>query len=419
MSIYGGLSVRRLAQFTIVTVAGIGLTAASAAIPSAGLAATARLSSAARLSVTSRPLAQVPRAAQNDDQLSAVSSSGGWAVGSYNTQTGTDSLIEHWNGTAWGIKPSPSPGRSANDLLGVSAVSSNSAWAVGYYGNSLDSQRTLIEHWNGRAWKRVASPNAGGVTAQNRLLAVAAVSPSSVWAVGARVNATSVAALIEHWNGRAWKLVASPNLGRYGGGLQGVVSVSASSVWAVGSRRTGTSVAALIEHWNGRAWKVMRSPSLGSSGSELLGVAAASSSSAWAVGIRGVQTVDQTLIEHWNGRAWKVVRSPNPGGRSWENDLFSVAAASPRNVWAVGAYRNATTGLSELTLIEHWNGRAWKAVPSPDPGGTSMSSELSGVAAATSRSAWAVGSYSDGSANQTLLARWNGRAWTQVPSPDK
>jgi hypothetical protein len=96
-------------------------------------------------------------------------------------------------------------------------------------------------------------------------------------------------------------------------------------------------------------------------------VAAVSSSSAWAVGISGVETVQKTLIEHRNGRVWKVVPSPHPGGPSLGNVLFAVAALSPRNAWAVGTYRNATTGiLSELTLIEHWNGRAWTQVPSPN-----------------------------------------------------
>ena len=396
--------VRRLTPFALRTVAVISIAAASGAIPSAGLAA---------------PTGQVSRAAQNDDALFAVASSGGWAVGSYITQTGEHSLIERWNGRAWKITPSPGPGRSANDLLGVAAVSSSSAWAVGYYGNSLDSQRTLIEHWNGRAWKHVASPNVGGSRVQNSLLAVAVVSSSNVWAVGAYINMTRNVdgAIIEHWNGHAWKIVPGANLGRGRGGLEGVAAVSSSNIWAVGSRASG---AALIEHWNGHAWKVVRSPNLGRSFSNLTGVAAASSSSAWAVGIREGRTVTQALIEHWNGRVWKVVPSPNPGGPGWDSHLSEVAAASPKNVWVVGGYSNATTGVdSELTLIEHWNGRAWTQVPSPDPGGPSMSSRFFGVAAASSKSAWAVGSYFDGTAPQSLVAHWNGTAWTQVSSPNR
>jgi hypothetical protein len=409
------VSVRRFVPFAAGTVAVIGVTAALSAIPAAGLAATARSSPAARPPAASQPKGQAPSAVQNSNSLNAASSSGGWAVGNYSTATAEHSLIVHWNGQAWEVVPSPSPGRSVSNLLGVAAVSSSSAWAVGYSSNAPDTQRTLIEHWNGSAWKQVASPNVGGARVQNRLLGVAAVSASSAWAVGAyvNVNGTAGGALIEHWNGRAWKIMPNP---KPGGGLEGVAAVSSSNAWAVGARGKGT----LIEHWNGRRWKIVPSPNRGRSGCNLMGVAAVSSSSAWAVGISGVETVQKTLIEHWNGRVWKVVPSPNPGGRGWGNNLFAVAAASPRNVWAVGTYRNATTGiLSELTLIEHWNGRAWTHVPSPNPGGTSMSSEFSGVATVSSRSAWAVGSYSNGRVPQTFIAHWNGRTWTQVPSPNR
>ena len=74
----------------------------------------------------------------------------------------------------------------------------------------------------------------------------------------------------------------------------------------------------------------------------------------------GNGTAFLTLIEHWNGSAWKQVPSPNPS--STDNNLLSVAATSASNAWAVGGYENGTTS---RTLIEHWNGTAWKHVSSP------------------------------------------------------
>jgi hypothetical protein len=47
-----------------------------------------------------------------------------------------DTLILHWNGTAWSKVPSPSPGPKGNFLTSVSAVSPTDAWAVGYSRNS-------------------------------------------------------------------------------------------------------------------------------------------------------------------------------------------------------------------------------------------------------------------------------------------
>ena len=87
----------------------------------------------------------------------------------------------------------------------------------------------------------------------------------------------------------------------------------------------------------------------------------------WAVGDYGGQH-SGTLIEHWNGRAWKVQPSPNPGGQQ-EDALYGVAAASASNVWAVGEF---DTYPIDNSLVEHWNGHDWKHVSSPDLSGTNV-----------------------------------------------
>ena len=43
------------------------------------------------------------------------------------------------------------------------------------------------------------------------------------------------------------------------------------------------------------------------------------------------------------------------------------------------------------TLILHWNGKSWTQVPSPNPGGPSHGNLLFGVTATSARNAWAVG----------------------------
>jgi hypothetical protein len=54
-------------------------------------------------------------------------------------------------------------------------------------------------------------------------------------------------------------------------------------------------------------------------------------------------------------------------------------------------------------FILRWNGRAWKRVPSP--GGLLA---LSGVAAVSARSAWAVGETAHG---KIAIEGWNGTVW--------
>src|SRR5947209_49401 len=72
--------------------------------------------------------------------------------------------------------------RPHSELDAVSATSSRNAWAVGYSWNLFTSQ-SLIEHWNGKAWKVQASPKRPGAR-ENRLAGVAATSTTNAWAVG-------------------------------------------------------------------------------------------------------------------------------------------------------------------------------------------------------------------------------------------
>jgi hypothetical protein len=123
----------------------------------------------------------------------------------------------------------------------------------------------------------------------------------------------------------------------------------------------------------------------------------------------------QTLIERWNGTSWKTVASPNPGGPARDNFLEGVTATSAGNAWAVGSYGNGT---AIQTLIEHWNGTSWKKVASPDPGGPARNNFLAGVAATAAGNAWAVGKYFNGTGYQTMVLHWNGTSWKKIASPD-
>ena len=67
-------------------------------------------------------------------------------------------------------------------LYAVAALSPTDVWAAG---SSLSSQHTLIEHWDGTSWSVVASPNP---VEYNRLSGVTIVPGSNqVWAEGIHV----------------------------------------------------------------------------------------------------------------------------------------------------------------------------------------------------------------------------------------
>jgi len=118
-----------------------------------------------------------------------------WAVGS--TNNGGNTLILHWDGTSWSVVPSPNIPDWTNQLQSVTTVAADDVWAVGvatftWYisdGDEITSSQTIIQHWNGSAWSIVPSPNPGDAnnyygTITNELYGVAAVSASDVWAVG-------------------------------------------------------------------------------------------------------------------------------------------------------------------------------------------------------------------------------------------
>lgn len=317
--------------------------------------------------------------------VAVVSANALWAVGNVNdpvTHVQT-TLIEFWDGSQWQIVSSPTPSPEFNNLYGVTAIAANDAWAVGFYANSVGIAQTLIEHWNGSSWSVVPSPNAGSQGSE--LFGVAAVSARDVWAVGFAATSTGdQKALIEHWNGKQWRVVPSPTASSVDV-LSSVAAVSANDVWAVGT--SSTEAQPLIEHWNGARWQIVPGAA---TGGELRGVAAASASDVWAVGdAPSSDGPSQALIEHWNGSAWSVVPSPQVATPAL---LSGVAAVSATDVWVVGSEGSDT--LFFQTLIEHWNGSSWKVVSSPSPG--SFSTQLSGVAAVSARDVWAIG-YTDSS----------------------
>jgi hypothetical protein len=96
-------------------------------------------------------------------------------------------------------------------------------------------------------------------------------------------------------------------------------------------------------------------------------VSATSATNAWAVGFRFGGLADRTLAEHWNGTSWKQVKSLSPGGVGHDAEFRGVSALSKNNMWAVGFFSDGTITHS---LIEHWNGKAWKQFKAPVQGCT-------------------------------------------------
>ena len=284
-----------------------------------------------------------PNVGQSSNELysiATISAHEAWAVGAANAANGQgETLTEHWNGKVWSVVPNPKLAASFSFFQGVSALTANNVWAVGTYTNATTSEnQTLVEHWNGKIWSVVGSPNPTDPYPNGNLDSVVAISTNDVWAVGFYTDTTinAVKTLVEHWDGHQWSIVSTPNLASYNL-FYSITAVSANNVWAVGSYSSpinGGSLA-LVEHWDGTTWSVVSTPALTSSNNVLLlSISALSAKDIWAVGSYNTSNyTSNTLIEHWNGTQWSVMSSPT---FQTSTTLSGVMALSKDNVWAVG-----------------------------------------------------------------------------------
>lgn len=173
--------------------------------------------------------------------VSCRSASSCTAVGIYVDASGTEhGLIEHWNGAAWSVQPTPrTPAQVSVDLNAVSCVSDLDCTAVGYSSGTSDGYRTLVVSTDGRAWSIVSSPNPGRAELNDILFSVSCGSPKSCVAVGA-ADASAVgggSALAEAWGGTTWSVSPVQAAGSVSGLAAVACSVPARCA-AVGTSRT-------------------------------------------------------------------------------------------------------------------------------------------------------------------------------------
>jgi hypothetical protein len=131
----------------------------------------------------------------------------------------------------------PIPPVRASRLSAVQALPSGQAWAVGTTYKDVDGRGPsygLIEHWDGVAWRVVPSPVRGG---EWGLFNLTVDAEGALWAVGSTVGASPDHTLFLRWDGVEWRIVVSPVLGSFPGD-HGLVS-SGSTVWFAGTTEVG------------------------------------------------------------------------------------------------------------------------------------------------------------------------------------
>ena len=309
-------------------------------------------------------------------------------------------------------------GTSDNSVGAVAASSPTDVWAFGDYlpdaaKSNQDATLTFAEHYDGATWKVVRTPNAGPNF--DSFYGGAAVA-GDAWAVGERLNgAYQDRALVESWNGTRWRIDNIPQPGSERDMLFGASALAPSDVWVVGDREgRGGVFETLAEHWNGHSWRVFATPDPGRSGNHLYAVDAVGPDDVWAVGQRlGTAAPDQGLVEHWNGKRWSVVASPVSKSPSV---LFDAVTATGGPVWVAGEADSPAHG--GRPLIEHLASGKWSIAHLPASAGSDWTN-LYGLAKADG-SVWAVGTYVDPASDNdnALVLRGTGGTWSVLAAPD-
>ena len=268
----------------------------------------------------------------------------------------------------------------------LSADTENDIWAT-----SLTNSVAL--HFNGSTWTKVAMAKA------SRVNKVAVVSPTNVWAVGQQMNAKF--SQIQHFNGSAWSVLSSPHFTNEES-LNSLKAFAPNNIFAVGASLDSlNNRTPLLEHFDGTKWSALSVPHI--TGGELTDIAIVSPLDIWAVGaVAGARPAALTL--HFNGQQWTRVSAPAAS-------LLAVTALATNNVWAAGVQTGAST------VIEHWDGRAWKIVTSPNTGTLSV---LNSISAISPTDIWAAGCNNCGDVGggaPALIEHWDGTSWSINPAP--
>jgi len=283
-------------------------------------------------------------------------------------------------------------------LNGVSCASAANCTAVGdYYRTAAGPQVTLVERWNGTAWRIEPSPGTGrGST----LDSVSCPSATSCSAVGS---------LIIGWNGVSWKVELRS------GPFVSVSCAAPDSCMAVGVTSGGQPESG---YFDGTNWTLepMPRPAHPAQSITLAAVSCAGPSFCLAVGdySYGVGAMpsptarDKTLAERWNGSSWQVIGSVDVA--SW-NQLSAVSCTSPRACTAVGS-----SASGQFTLAERWDGSTWTTQQVPDVNLTGYT-QLTAVSCSSASACMAAGTYNGGIS--TIAESWNGAGWQLhlMPSP--
>ncbi|MDH6215459.1 hypothetical protein [Streptomyces pseudovenezuelae] len=176
--------------------------------------------------------------------------------------------------------------------------------------------------------------------------------------------------------------------------LLGVAAAGPDLAWAVGEegRNGSTRGTPLTLTWDGTVWNRLDLTHLGFGG--YLRAVAGTADRAWAI---GTDTAGAARLLAWDGTTWREADFPGRG--AFGTSLTGVALGPDGDTWISGR-------TSDGLVLLHGHGTDWTWEPAPPSAPTTAPS---GLRVLPSGDVWLYDS--------ALVARWDGTAWTELPTP--
>ncbi|MGW0656487.1 hypothetical protein ACWD4T_48500 [Streptomyces umbrinus] len=362
----------------------------------------------------------------------------------------------------WKLSLPPSEAESTA-FYDVTATSRNDAWAVGAKADESSTSAPVAKHWDGTRWRDVPPAVTGGRPAA--LDAVAASSPNDVWAAGIytdiEIGAASSgsprlpeglkadrlpdalldrlpntlaerlrkgsalpeadgAIVLQHWDGTRWNPVSRPAPAQ--GWMRFVMemkSMGTNSVWLTTLDWNPTAdptdpakaYAGHLEHWDGHRWSSTTLPQAPNGRPvEPYGITGTGPDDVWVSATTEADGVSTPLVYHFDGRRWTVKTVPVPYeyGPGWMGNHIVSTRRGTVHVLGKTNDPNVPSGL----LSARWDGRAWKQMPVPGI------DEVNTADADGSGDVWVAG-WQPGGDSHTVFSRWDGTTWTEEELPEE
>ncbi|MFE1316513.1 hypothetical protein [Kitasatospora phosalacinea] len=238
----------------------------------------------------------------------------------------------------------------------VTPDGSGGTWVTGSRpGGTVSVSRYRAGHWQTQEAPLPAHAMGGGLNGF-----ATAGDPDDVWAVGYYQpdDYLTFYGVIDHWDGKTWQQVPTPDLGTDYWTLSAVVANSPSDVWASGNVGHEDGWARpLLLHYDGRTWSRVATPELDARPGELTSLLAAGPNDIWAAGAEiGPSHRDKPIVAHYDGRSWTYQETGIDAGR-----LYGLVR-TPNGVAVVGA--SLTDGVYRPTGAQ-LTGRGWESLDIP------------------------------------------------------